>query len=59
MFGPITIPYEAVMLYNVCRLKEGKSFEFVPSCLFRITGVTLTSARRRRLWPIPKSALPI
>ena len=23
MFGPITIPYEAVMLYNVCRLKDG------------------------------------
>ena len=23
MFGPITIPYEAVMLYNVCKLKEG------------------------------------
>jgi|TARA_B100001964_G_C13767301_1_gene394448 hypothetical protein len=23
MFGPITIPYEAVMLYNVCKLKDG------------------------------------
>ena len=23
MFGPITVPYEAVMLYNVCKLKEG------------------------------------
>ena len=23
MFGPITIPYDAVMLYNVCKLKEG------------------------------------
>ena len=22
MFGPITIPYEAVMLYNVCKLKD-------------------------------------
>ena len=23
MFGPITVPYEAVMLYNVCKLKKG------------------------------------
>ena len=23
MFGPITVPYDAVMLYNVCTLKEG------------------------------------
>ena len=23
MFGSITIPYEAVMLYNVCKLKDG------------------------------------
>jgi hypothetical protein len=23
MFGPIIIPYEAVMLYNVCKLKDG------------------------------------
>ena len=23
MFGSITVPYEAVMLYNVCKLKEG------------------------------------
>jgi len=23
MFGPITVPYHAVMLYNVCKLKEG------------------------------------
>ena len=26
MFGSITIPYEAVMLYNVCKLKDELRF---------------------------------
>lgn len=29
MFGPITIPYESVMLYNVARLKYGVEFDDV------------------------------
>ena len=29
MFGPITIPYESVMLYNVARLKYGVEFDEV------------------------------
>ena len=27
MFGPITIPYESVMLLNICKLKNGSRFE--------------------------------
>ena len=29
MFGDITIPYDSVLLYNVCKLKEGRSFDEV------------------------------
>ena len=29
MFGPITIPYEAVMMYNVARLKQDIDFDDV------------------------------
>ena len=29
MFGPITIPYESVMLYNVAKLKYGVEFDEV------------------------------
>ena len=26
MFGPITVPYDSVMLWNVCTLKDGVNF---------------------------------
>ena len=29
MFGPITVPYESVMLYNVAKLKYGVEFDDV------------------------------
>ena len=29
MFGPITIPYESVMMYNVARLKKDIDFDDV------------------------------
>ena len=29
MFGPITIPYESVMMYNVARLKQDIDFDDV------------------------------
>ena len=29
MFGPITVPYESVMLWNVCTLKKGVVFSDV------------------------------
>ena len=29
MYGDITIPYNSVMLYNVCKLKENHSFDEV------------------------------
>ena len=34
MFGPITIPYESVMLYNVATLKYGVEFEWFVSMTF-------------------------
>ena len=27
MYGSITIPFNSVLLYNVCKLKEGHCFE--------------------------------
>lgn len=33
MFGPITVPYECVMLYNVARLKDGIDFDDVEFAL--------------------------
>ena len=32
MFGPITIPYECVMLYNTATLKPGIDFDDVELC---------------------------
>ena len=38
MFGPITIPYECVMLYNTATLKPGIDFDDVE---FAILGETI------------------
>ena len=60
MFGPITIPYEAVMLYNVCQLKEGVEWsddlEFAIGEMCTCLLYTSQSPRDATLSRMPSSA---
>jgi len=40
MFGPITIPYESVMLFNVCRLKPNVKFDDVELAIAEVCSRT-------------------
>ena len=40
MFGPITIPYDSVMLFNVCKLKEGVKFDEVEMAIADVCSKT-------------------
>ena len=40
MFGPITVPYDSVMLFNVCKLKEGVKFDEVEMAIADVCSKT-------------------
>ena len=40
MFGPITIPYESVMLLNECKFKDGHAFEDVEMAIAEVCSKT-------------------
>ena len=40
MFGPITVPYDSVMLFNVCKLKEGVKFDEVEKAIADVCSKT-------------------
>jgi len=40
MFGPITIPYDSVMLLNECRFKDGHAFEDVEMAIAEVCSRT-------------------
>ena len=40
MFGPITIPYESVMLLNICKLKNGSRFDEAEMAIGKVCTLT-------------------